>query len=135
MGAQPSNECRSDMYFTKPQANRTLHKIYNRIEQQEVVVRLSRTIEPNYAAVCHSQYDSVIILNPLKPLLSPFIHEYLHIFYPDAEDGQFGGSGVGIERMEKELMELLSDRQLENLLMKLVELIRVRQVDLKQYLA
>lgn len=106
-------------YFDKKRADRCLRCIYSRIKQSEVIVHLDRRInKANSAELAISETGRALItINPDEKIINCFIHEYLHIFYMEAKE-------KAIMTMEKELMSLWTDRQLENLLSRLTVLLR-----------
>ncbi len=104
-------------FLSKRNADRWLHRLYQRIRQGEVVVRISRAISPNHGEFWIFPKQCVIVLNPWRPIIPTFVHEYLHIFFIEAREDQ-------ILRMENELMFWWTDRQLENLMMELWQVIR-----------
>jgi len=112
------------------QANRILWRIYNRIKMKEVVVRFDSSIghsKPKLDAWLNTtENDTMIIISPDAVLINSFVHEYLHILYCD-------NSEIDIITMEKELVSLWSDRQKENLICRLTELIRVRPSSITNY--
>ncbi len=117
-------------FFTKMQSNRILWRIYKRIKMKEVVVRFDSSIghsKPKLDAWLHiSGKDTIIIIRPDAIIIDSFVHEYLHILYCDSSE-------IDIITMETELISLWSDRQKENLICRLTELIRVRPSSLIPY--
>jgi len=113
-------------YFTQKQANRYLWKIYKRIQDEEVIVRLDSTIEPLHATLTYDDGCPIFTINPQKQIIHCFVHEYLHIFFGVDNEDEDEVENMILE-MEAELVnEFWSDRQLENLLIRLTGLIRVR---------
>jgi len=114
-------------YFTKTQADRCLWRIYKRIQDEEVVVRLDSKIKPLHATLTYDDEGCPIFtINPQKQIIHCFVHEYLHIFFGVDNEDENKIENMILD-MEQELVnEYWSDRQLENLLMKLTSLIRIR---------
>lgn len=112
------------------QSNRILWRIYDRIKMKEVVVRFDSSIgrsKPKLDAWLNTTgHDTMIIISPDSVIIDSFVHEYLHILY-------CGSSERDIITMEKELISLWSDRQKENLICRLTELIRVRPSSITNY--
>lgn len=125
-------------YFIKAQADRYLWKIYRRIQEEEVIVRLDSNIEPLHATLTYDDNSCPIItINPQKQIIHCFVHEYLHIFFGVDDEDEDKIENMILD-MEQELVnEYWSDRQLENLLKRLTELIRIRpgkaDVDLHEF--
>lgn len=102
--------------MNKAQATRILHRMYRVIEEGDLSFRFDRGIDPDYGRIYRKvdgEYRSVAQINPLKKgsdggWMSTIIHEILHELYDVSEKE--------IRKKEKQLMKLLSDRQLGNLL-------------------
>lgn len=113
---------RRKKYFTKQQADRLLWKIYKNIKEKTATLELDKTI-PVHA---YLYYDpNRIIINPKKPIIHAFVHEYLHIFYPN-EEGYLRQDDYEnwILDMEDELVDHhWSMRQLENILKRMGSLL------------
>lgn len=99
-------------------ATRILHKIYQAIKENFVKVyvrRMEGTVgwcrwEDEYVAIYVHPDDRKINAS----FLSTVIHECIHMIYSDLRERE-------VLRMEKEVFELLTDRQLTNLLKRIAE--------------
>jgi hypothetical protein len=117
----------------KEQANRFLHKIYRYIEGRGLfdswVIKFDKNLPKNvYGAIVEDKTFVIFYLNPRYPVVKTFLHECLHYFF----EYDFKEDKAKYEKrilcMEDELMFWLGNRQLENLFIKMSEIIRVKFV-------
>ena len=105
--------------MTKPEADRLLHRIYRQFKRG-LTIRLSKEAKDLFGCVVIGDFTSQMVLNPNKPWLtkggfiSTIIHEGLHLVDIDFTEEE-------VCKMEREMMRLLSNRQLENLLKRAVK--------------
>jgi hypothetical protein len=91
----------------KEQADYFLRRIYRLIKSEEFPILLKRL-----KGKCGETNFETIKLNPKHPLLPTFLHECLHIFYPDYSETK-------ILALEEQVFSKLTIRQLNNLLLRL----------------
>lgn len=115
-------------HFTKKQADRLLWKLYKHINNKTARIRLDRSIAPDHGWLFYEKPNKIII-NPDKQIIHCFVHEYLHIFYPNKHHYLTQNDYENwILEMEDELVNHhWSMRQLENLLKRASKLIRFRK--------
>jgi hypothetical protein len=100
----------------RKEATKVIKRIYRAIEENMIRVHIKRMGDT--MGWCRYEDDHIdIILNPddraMKScLLSTFIHECIHMLWNDLTEKQ-------VLKMENEVFEALSDRQLENLFKRL----------------
>lgn len=96
----------------KSQADYYLYRIYRLLKSNEFPIVLKRLRKWKNKEV-HGETDfETILLNPNLSLLPTFIHECLHIFYPDSSESN-------VAQMEKQIITKLTIKQLNNLLLRL----------------
>jgi hypothetical protein len=105
--------------ISKKQADRILHRLYKRIKDREVNIILRKEIHP-WCGIWHTE-TGTIILNPRQPMVATFVHEYLHILFPDKPERW-------VYAMCIQLRELWTNRQWENLFRVVSELVRLEPV-------
>lgn len=105
--------------MTKKTADKWLYRIYRMLDTLPVQVRLSRKIPDDHGiAICQDNDPSKgtvgIILNPDKSeFMGTLVHECLHLV-------DWKMSEPAVARLEKGMMCKLTDRQLMNLLHRIV---------------
>lgn len=116
--------------MTKKEATKKLHKIYSILKDDEVRVKLNRKLPKGkggrrWFGMVDPEDDGIftIHVNPWRPwksrggFVSTVLHECLHLAYWDLDE-------KGISILEKEMFEVLSDRQLGNLMKRVFNLVR-----------
>lgn len=105
--------------MTKPEANRLLHRIYKKF-REGLTIHIMKEAEHFFGCVFFGEnIDPHMVLNPDRPWLtrggfiSTIIHEGLHLVSDDFSEEE-------VCKMERQMMKLLSNRQLENLLKRTV---------------
>ncbi len=61
-----------------------------------------------------------VSLNPNEPMLSTFIHEMFHVIYPEWTETK-------VYKLEAQMMQMLSNRQMISLMGKLVQLLELNK--------
>ena len=100
--------------ITKKQADYILKSFYKYIQNYEVSVTFSKKLQPWHGLCIYENGVNHIVINPNESFIKALIHELLHVRYVDIEHDW-------IYAMEYQLVELLSDRQLENLMKKVCD--------------
>jgi len=102
------------MELTKKKANYILQRIYCVIREGEVSLVFSKDLG-TWSGLLSGKH---IIVHPCRKVLSTMVHEFLHLLYPDAMESK-------VYKWEREMMLLLTDRQLENLACRLPQIMNL----------
>jgi len=99
------------------QANRWLYKIYAMLKDVNMKLRLNRKLGKYYGVTtlhAAGRIDAVIEIDPAKKaFMSTIVHECLHLVDWDLKEKE-------VIRLENEIMKALTDRQLLNLLKRVI---------------
>ena len=105
------------------EASRWLYRIYGMLRDTDVDVRITRKLNKCFGMVTVDADNIKMFLHPDRPWLkkggfvSTIIHECLHLVDMDLPETE-------VQRLEREIFCALSDRQLGNLLKRIVWCIR-----------
>ncbi len=103
--------------MTKTQAGTWLYKIYKMLSEITMQFQLNRKLVDHGVAMCYNndpKLGAVMVVDPeKKEFLGTIIHECLHLV-----DWKMPETKVA--KLEKQLMRKLTDRQLTNLLKRIV---------------
>ncbi len=106
----------------KTDATRVLYKVYRCLEDHDLVVRLNRKL-PVYGQVIRdwTQARTLMELNPRKKdWVATMLHEALHLVDWDLKESE-------ISTLERDTFEFLTDRQLGNLIKRIIGCMRKSQ--------
>lgn len=109
--------------MTHQEASRWLYRIYKMIKDNDLRVRLNRKLNRVFGTATVFQAFCEIQLNPSRPwlrkggLVYTVIHECIHLVDFDLPEEE-------VCRLEKEIFEGLTDRQLGNLLQRVFSCLR-----------
>lgn len=100
--------------MTPKQATRILYKMSRVLDDfDDLRISIDRTIEEHGKVTFYASKPAQLKLNPSRRgvggIVSTLIHELLHVVYFNAPESR-------IRKLEKEVYENLTDRQLTNLL-------------------
>lgn len=103
--------------MTKEQANRWLYRIYRMLKVTDLKMRLNRKLGKLFGITtiyAHGKDDALMEIDPeKKEFMSTLVHECLHLVDWNLKEEQVGD-------LEVEIMDNLSDRQLMNLLKRII---------------
>ncbi len=102
---------------TKKEANYLLYRIYRHMNGDEsATIRFMKVLGRRFLGYAFED-ENLTMLNPDSDIIVTFLHEEIHHALNDWDESR-------VEKMAKELFFWMSDRQLENLFVKMAFLIR-----------